>query len=397
MNEQEIVKKLNKVAVFGPHDRMNYGDFLFPIMLDYAFSKQLGNKIVLKKYSLINADFSDVGAFNSSSFNHLKKDVVSKEIDTIIIAGGESMGATWSRLLSFIYPWFLKIYLARGFSKISKFVDYIIRLFFKHCYEYPFVVDKDYFPNVKLIYNSVGGLDKKISGQIIGRLNKANYLALREEHSYQNASVLGLKNAVLAPDSAIIMSDVYKFELFSRSIENNYIFFQISKYKAKFPLEEIVLELQKILDSSRYDIVLCPIGIALGHEDDIILKDIYTKFFNNNSRVHLVENITIEKIMGLIANSKLYIGTSLHGVITAMSYNVPYIGLNPAQTKVVNYISTWGLRNVLKVCQTNDFYEQFLVIIKQEIEIRSKSETLLIQHKDAYYKSVNRILNIILK
>ncbi len=396
MDELEIKKKLNKVAVLGPHDRMNYGDFLFPLMLDYAFSKELGYNISFKKYSLIKADFSHLGAFSSESFNKLKKDVDTSKIDTIIVAGGESLGATWSRLLSFIYPWFMKLYNMRGFSRYSKFVNFLIKLFFKKCYENPFVIDKVYFKDVRVIYNSVGGLSKNINNLLKNRLSTSNYLALRERFSFHNAVSLDLKNSVLAPDSAIIMSDLYKYEFFTKKNSNKYIFFQISKYKAKVSLQQIASELEIILDNSDCDIVLCPIGIALGHEDHVILEEIHSKFFKNNQRVQLIKDVTIEKIMSLIANAYAYVGTSLHGVITAMSYNVPYIGLNPSQKKVVNYISTWGHED-LKVCHTDDFYQQYSLIQHQYDVIKIKSEELLIIQKKEYYNSIRNMLNIILK
>src|SRR5699024_2081618 len=49
----------------------------------------------------------------------------------------------------------------------------------------------------------------------------------------------------------------------------------------------------------------------------------------------------IYEIMGLIAFSKVYLGTSLHGAITAMSYLVPAIGLNRKVHKLESYMRTW--------------------------------------------------------
>ena len=46
--------------------------------------------------------------------------------------------------------------------------------------------------------------------------------------------------------------------------------------------------------------------------------------------------------MMAIANSDLYIGTSLHGVITAMSFDVPYLGLDPSILKIPSYLRTWA-------------------------------------------------------
>jgi polysaccharide pyruvyl transferase WcaK-like protein len=47
--------------------------------------------------------------------------------------------------------------------------------------------------------------------------------------------------------------------------------------------------------------------------------------------------------MYLISNSKIFIGTSLHGIITAMSYMVPYIGVFKENRKIDEYLKTWGI------------------------------------------------------
>src|SRR5690606_3710619 len=97
-------KKIRKTAVLGPHDRMNYGDFLFPKMLDYSFSKMLKREVQLAKYSLIKSDFSEIGAFKSKGFKQLTQDINKGEIDTVIVAGGECLSARWDNLYSYISP-----------------------------------------------------------------------------------------------------------------------------------------------------------------------------------------------------------------------------------------------------------------------------------------------------
>src|SRR3546814_10504133 len=48
--------------------------------------------------------------------------------------------------------------------------------------------------------------------------------------------------------------------------------------------------------------------------------------------------------MYLIANAGFYVGTSLHGAITAMSYAVPYVGV--AVPKLHSYLQTWGVGGI---------------------------------------------------
>jgi polysaccharide pyruvyl transferase WcaK-like protein len=47
-------------------------------------------------------------------------------------------------------------------------------------------------------------------------------------------------------------------------------------------------------------------------------------------------------LMGLIAGARLYVGTSLHGAITAVSYGVPVLGLCPSRVrKLAAFLGTW--------------------------------------------------------
>ncbi len=53
-------------------------------------------------------------------------------------------------------------------------------------------------------------------------------------------------------------------------------------------------------------------------------------------------DLSLWEIMFVISQSSCFIGTSLHGVITALSYSVPYLGLNPKIRKLDSFLSDWG-------------------------------------------------------
>ena len=62
--------------------------------------------------------------------------------------------------------------------------------------------------------------------------------------------------------------------------------------------------------------------------------------------------------MGLIKNSKCFIGTSLHGIITAMSFGIPYLCINNKQ-KLKNYIKDWDYKNFQNQPFCTDFINVF--------------------------------------
>ncbi len=64
---------MKKLALFGPHDRFNYGDLLFAIMLEYGLNKIKPNYFRFKKYSLVDADFTSKGGFKTQALEEIIK------------------------------------------------------------------------------------------------------------------------------------------------------------------------------------------------------------------------------------------------------------------------------------------------------------------------------------
>ena len=68
--------------------------------------------------------------------------------------------------------------------------------------------------------------------------------------------------------------------------------------------------------------------------------------------VLLVTFPNIYDIMWLIKHSALYVGTSLHGTITALSFEVPFVAHGPVKLK--NYLETWCKGNKTMFTEEKD-------------------------------------------
>lgn len=389
--------KLNRIAIFGPHDRINYGDFLFPLMLEYSFSKFSDRPISLQKYSLVSADFSNIGAFSSKNYKNLVSDIENKKIDNIIVAGGESLQAMWSNLYSYISP-FYDYFFQKEFFRKNRIFKNIPKYILGGKSEFPFIPNKqDFNTPINIYYNAVGG-GKGISQNSLRRLSSANIIGLREKESYDYIKH-NINHVILVPDSAIIISDVYKKEINLQQLHNKkYIFFQVAKPKHQNKIKEICEQLTYITENTDLYIILCPIGTAKGHEDHIPLKEIKNLLKNNDKIIFFKEQPTIKEIASLIAYSQLYIGTSLHGVITSLSYGVPFIGLNPRQIKLASYIKTWGGDSTnLGVYNTDSFLQKALDILEKRDELSNKILENTQQQKEVYYNFAKNIFDNIIK
>ena len=393
---------MKKLALFGPHDRFNYGDLLFAIMLEYGLNKIKPNYFRFKKYSLVDADFTSKGGFKTHKYSVLKNDINNGEVDALIVAGGESLRADWNGLYSFINPIYFKIFRHPRISKSLKKDIYIQKLLGGKS-ENPFLINKsDFKKDFKIIYNAVGG-GHNMELPKVQRLKVAHYISFREKASTDFIKEqLPAKTVNLCPDSAVIMSDVYPKESFldGKNIRpevlhilknDSYIYFQLSKYKNSNKLKEAVEQLQNLAVVHHLKIVLCPIGTAKGHEDHEPLQYIHSKLKNESI---YIDTPTVEEIMALIAYSKLYIGNSLHGIITAMSYNLPYVGLNSTQQKIVRYLEAWGIDELNKMQEVDNFLIKSQDILNNDT-LSDKIKTQTDLQKTQYYQALEEIIKAI--
>lgn len=350
------------LLVLGPFDRFNYGDILFPLIIEECFKNKYDG---IRFFSTSDNDLTNIGGVKCESFKELYN-LDRSNTYHLIVAGGESLGTTWGTLSA---------YISRSFSLFSLSFK-VIRLFFGQIVRFrvsnfcgraylggksflPLSVSLSELPFIeKIFYNSLGGTN--LSSEYFRSIPKlsqiyrdVSYLSVRELYTFSLLKSEGIA-ANLAPDCAILMSKYYTAQFFEENVrqeiknigehKEGIIFFQVNEDLGSKYIDSIVLELHKLNEVTKYNICLCPIGIALGHSDHIILKKISSllKFQHEFCKV---ENLTVWDIMYLISKSKLYIGTSLHGVITAMSYKVPYCGLENVK-KVEYYLKTWGVKNL---------------------------------------------------
>lgn len=335
----------NIIHFLSASDRINYGDLLFPIIFK-KYAEANNFKINFFNYGIAKSDLSDYGAIPTSSYLKLLKNVENVQGGKLVVGGGEVFFANWNKLYSFINP----VYFKFNKYKIIKKLKLPKLLLANNKVEVPFCPSLKELRNdtLKLYFSSVGGsfsgkLDDSYNIKIKETLKSASLLSMRDNRSIASMKQIGL-NANLVPDSAIIMSDFFTKKTLADLISlkplkptDRYIFLQVGNFKGPQNVEQFALELRELSAELELHVVLCPIGKAAGHEDHLILQQIksYDDSFN------YIDPKSIFDVMYLIANSSLYLGTSLHGMITAQSFSVPFICLNKKLVKVSSYLKTW--------------------------------------------------------
>lgn len=385
---------MEKLLIIGAFDRYNYGDLLFPLILE----KQLdtyGKNFQYEYFGLIKSDLSKEGGKPTLGLADFYEQCHHPDQKvSVIVAGGEALGVTWNSLYAALSKPFQKIH--RHHVRISKVIDLnkMAKRLLNGKTTLPFVFDKTDFPGVKrVILNSLGGsgISKALFdrfGFMQGKLQQADYLAVRDKVTKDNLQQNKV-TAHLFPDSAVLMSKFYTHQVLEKSVtkavreyvqanKGNYVFFQINKKTTTGKEALIAQELDKIYTEGQTLICLCPIGKALNHDDHEALKAVQSRL-QSPSTYFDADNIW--DIMYLIANSKAYVGTSLHGAITAMSYAVPHVGL--VVEKLDAYLATWGVTGNDFAVGFDHIYRQFVTatLIEKEAYEASREKQFREIHK----------------
>ncbi len=365
---------MTKVLIIGAFDRYNYGDLLFPLVIE----RQLSSYEVdfqFEYFGLIESDLSSVGGVPTKGLQKFYK-ACSDPSDPVhvIIAGGEALAVTWNSLYAALNPLFQRI--NKKHIKVNKVLDLNAwtKKILKGKTTLPFVFDKSDFAGVQsVILNSLGGsgLVEAVFDKydfLKEKLQNADYFAVRDQLTVDNL----LKNGVIAdlfPDSAILMSEFYPMDFLRERITKNvadyvsanagnYVFAQINKKTTRGHEQVIASGLDEICQKDKVDICLCPIGKALDHDDHEALQEL--GHLMSSPHVYFDAD-NIWDIMYLIANTKCYVGTSLHGAITAMSFAVPHVGLKVE--KLGAYLDTWGVKENYCSVEFRDLYEQYKIAV----------------------------------
>lgn len=399
---------ITKICLLGATDRFNYGDLLFPLILKYIIEEaDKKHTVSIENYGIITSDLSNTGAMPTKSIKDLYQECKTTEKPLfIIIVGGEVVGAQWGNILSYLNPNFKKLYdLNRFFlKKYAAFLNTpIAKIILGGKGWFPFLIPAGKFPKVSgVIYNAVGGIRNtktiKANRAIREAIVSSSYCSLRDIGIYSALKSIA-PQAKLSPDSAVVMSTIYSNELLKQETLvqklpfNNYVFFQISKRESKeFGEKYLVNKLKDIISTHKKNIVLCPIGTALGHEDHIPLQKLYQQLTPFTSNIYLASQPRLLDIMGLIAHSDLYIGSSLHGIITAMSYARPYVAIRNNE-KISYYLESWSIEPLKEITNKKNWDNQLTKALKVE------ESTLLFARDEQIelaLQSTNEIIELII-
>ena len=388
----------NKIVHFlSASDRINYGDLLFPLIFKKILNKFDPN-IEFINYGIVKSNISYFGALKTYSYFKLIRNT-QKFGGNLVVGGGEVFFANWSKLLGFINPIYSYLKKYNIFNRIEKKYNISKYLLIRNQVDIPFVPSLIELSDIttKIFYNSVGGnfsgtKSTKRNKIIINNLLEASHVSVRDKRTQKSLDEFGVYSEI-SPDSALIMSDLFPVSYLENvvnkeklNLPKSYIFLQIGINKAPKNLDQFVTSFMNEAKSNNLSVVLCPIGMAPNHEDHKILDKILS--YSEEFMMIIPENVF--EIMYMIAKSDVYVGTSLHGLITAQSFNVPFIPLNEKIGKMNAYCKTWTSSVCIGCTPFNEIFKMTTILNHWNFD-EIKKDT--INQKVKVYANFDKILN----
>jgi len=306
-----------QVALFGTFDTDNFGDCLFPLIVEQQLSRRIKDvELLLFSPTRRTAKTANYGRVHTL-------DELGQVFDTMLPAfmiGGGALLSTEHVLFAYpevrlVYPYSLKCWLLPAMAASS--------------WKCP------------LILNGVGlGPFESSYGVFASKyLRQADVCGVRDALTQGFLGGLGVQSEIV-PDSGILTP-----ELESRSARNS----RCQRLKTEFDLPERYIAVQASLFlGSRLDafagavaeaarqaglaVVLIPI---CHHLNDLVALRIMRRIFNRKA----VKTVLIRRILNtletsaVLSQAALYVGTSLHGALVTLSFEKPIVGFSPRSMK----------------------------------------------------------------
>ncbi|WP_416305726.1 polysaccharide pyruvyl transferase family protein [Neptunicella sp. SCSIO 80796] len=370
-------------------DRFNYGDLLFPVVAKHELS-QLGH-YQFHNIATIASNLYECGALPTEGYKSLLDYKNLPDNATLVVAGGQVLNANWSRLISFLRPFYFKLYQKFQGGWLEALAK---QLFGRNQLSFPFMPSApELLSRMKLVYHAVGGgipKERHLRDEVAVSFRHADYISVRETDAQRAIKNNFGLNAVLVPDSVMVLSDIQPKSVLPPSLTQPYACVQFGFHKSDGKQEIILNQLRKIYRQQKLAIGLLSIGNCAGHDDQLMVQWIKK---HADFPVHVLPCQTIDQITSAIANATIYIGTSLHGVIVSMSYGNPFVAVNKAVKKVQAYTMVWA-PDYLKGCVP--FYK-IAAATQQRLSSHIGYEELVVKQKKMVRESFKKICQVIEK
>lgn len=341
--------------LFGAFDRHNLGDLLFPHITAALLD---GENLLFA--GLAERDLSCYGGHRVRALAQLVADRGERPAN-IIHVGGELLTCdAWQAAVMLLSPDQAQKTIARLDRHPEERLEWA-RSELGSSSLAPYTLPRSLFPREsRIIYNAVGGVglgecDAAMRTEVLTNLKAANAVSVRDKLTLAQLEKAGV-TARLIPDPAVMVAELFGGKIRQRAqtseiariltaFPQGYIAVQFSAdFGTDATLMEIAAQLDHVSISTGYGVVFFRAGAAPWHDDLLCYQRVAARMHTRS--VKIFTSLNIWDICALIAYSRVYCGSSLHGRIVAMAFALPRINLiHPGQAnrpvKQTAYAATW--------------------------------------------------------
>jgi hypothetical protein len=341
-------------VVFGAFDRHNFGDLLFAHVAA-AFLKQRDPVFA----GLANVDLRPFGGHHVSALRDLPAQLPDRRVD-IFHAGGELLTCTaWQAAVMLLPAAEAQPLLARLDGQPDAQRDWA-RLHLGLDQFAPYAASPACLPHPgRIVYAGVGGValgdcDPAMRAEVLHKLAAADAIGVRDRHTRATLAAAGIPSRLM-PDPATLTAALFSRKVrrhaltgaamaAHRAFPHGYLAVQFSaEFGDDATLAAIAAGLDQAALAHGCGVAFFRAGAAPWHDD----LDCYRRTAARMRTPALVAHgLNLWTICALIAGSRAYLGSSLHGRIIAMAYALPRLNLLPPgeagnAAKQAAYAATW--------------------------------------------------------
>lgn len=340
------------IAHLGTFDVENFGDLLYPLVFRH-FIQERDASVKIRQYSPLPGHAPQEAGFETYPMRSLFT-AEHAAPNTLVIGGGDILRTDWKTVAapySKIHrQYFSRLRTALGTAGTLRYLllkhvpGEVGDRFFAHRFRErrmsypaagPFLVDTANLPAGGVVAYLSCGVPHDFAtaerDKVKCTFDQARFIYLRDEQSAEKLRRCGLRREIhVAPDLIVILSDQFEHKVEARkgrrilsergvNAELPVLCFQSKPYSG-FSAEEIVERLKRYQRRTNSEVVLLPVGYC--HDDDRFLNRLAKK---SGGAFKYVNVYSVLDIISVIAASDLFVGTSLHGNITAFSFGIPHL------------------------------------------------------------------------
>ena len=342
------------VVLFGAFDRHNFGDLLFPHL---AAAMLPGRKLLFA--GLADRDLRPWGGHCVQALPRLVAGLAGRPV-TLIHVGGELLTCSaWQAAAMLLPP-----------GEAAHVIPYLesrpaarrawVRRSIGTDSPAPYLVPRALLPpGSRVIYHAVGGVElphcaAAIRAEAAARLEEADFVSVRDSRTLAWVQAAGLE-VRLVPDGALLAA-----RRFGPRIRRHALQGEVARLRETFPggylavqfaaeaaddasLDALSAGLRRVAAATGLGIALFRAGLAPWHDELSGLRRLALRL--DGLPVQVFEGAGLWDICALIASSRGYCGSSLHGRILAMAFALPRLGLEVRSAglpgKHASFAHTW--------------------------------------------------------